>query len=64
MQIKSDTKIPYGFAHVEVTNSTDFEVKAIYHTLYHNLLNILITTFVLLTERTLVASYIPQKQTA
>ncbi|CAL1673332.1 unnamed protein product [Lasius platythorax] len=37
MQIKSDTKIPYGFAHVEVTNSTDFEKGlSLHHTFLKN----------------------------
>lgn len=40
--IKSDTKTPRGFAFVEVTNSTDFEVKIFYHILYYNICIIII----------------------
>lgn len=42
---KPFTNLAYGFAFVELTNSTDFEVKAIYYTFYYNLLNVLISCY-------------------
>lgn len=62
---KSNIKRPPIVAYVWMNNSTDCKVKALYHTLYHNLLDVLIVIFffVFLTERALVTSYIPQKQT-
>lgn len=42
---KSNIKKPPIVAYVWMTNSTDCKVKAFYHTLYHNLLDVLTATF-------------------